>query len=154
VATLRAKARGAQQVREVANWLLSVTRACDTIHASRRLQAVTQISQARLLATAIHLRDDISTSDRERLLARWEKVSFRIYGLLGRDARTRVGEYVRLAWIVVNARITPDQIDSAIHQLGKDFPIEAAIENMRGANCYEDWERELRYFMFRYEEHL
>ena len=25
---------------------------------------------------------------------------------------------------------------------------------MRGANCYEDWERELRYFMFRYEEHL
>ena len=154
VGNLRSAAKSAKQLRDVAHWLLQVTRACDAIRANRRLEAVTQISQARLLATAIHLRDDISEKHREELLARWEKVTFRIYGLLGNDARTRVGDYVRLAWRVINEDLSVDAISKGIGEIGKDFIIEDAIREMRGANCYEDWERELRYFMFRYEEHL
>jgi hypothetical protein len=87
-------------------------------------------------------------------LTRWEKVTFRIYGLLNRDARTRVGEYVRLAWNVINENISVPEIADAITQMGEEFPIELAIEALRNTNCYDGWQEELRYFMFRYEEHL
>jgi Protein of unknown function (DUF1524) len=45
-------------------------------------------------------------------------------------------------------------IDATIGEIGEEFTIEDAIEAMRESNCYEGWENELRYFMFRYEEHL
>lgn len=154
VAALRSAATSAKEIREVAIWLLRVTKACDAIRANRRLEAVTQISQARLLATAIHLREDIHDAERNALLAKWERVSFRIYGLLGNDARTRVGDYVRLAWRVINEKLPVETIDKGISEIGKDFTMEEAIREMRSSNCYDGWERQLRYFMFRYEEHL
>lgn len=145
---------GAKDVRKIATWMLDVTKACDAVVANNRLNAVTRISQARLLAVAIHLRSDISGQDKQKILARWEKVTFRIYGMLGNDARTRVGDYVRLAWRVVNEKPTVAVINSQIKAIGKDFPIEDAVDALRNENCYEGWETELRYFMFRYEEHL
>jgi hypothetical protein len=154
VEELRSAAQTAKNIRIVANWLLRVTRACDAVTANPRLNAVTRISQARLLATAIHLRDDITSEDKEKLLHRWEKVSFRIYGMLGNDARIRVGDYIRLAWQVVNEKLSAKEIDEAIGEIGKNFTIKEAVENLRNTNCYEGWESELRYLMFRYEEHL
>jgi hypothetical protein len=154
VSLLRSGTKTAKQLRDAAGWLLQVTRACDAVRANRRSEAVTQISQARLLATAIYLRNDIKDSDREVLIARWEKVTFRIYGLLGNDARKRVGDYVRLAWRIINEELPAKAIAQGIGEIGRVFTIEDAIKSMRGANCYEDWEPELRYFMFRYEEHL
>lgn len=145
---------GAAKVRSTASWLLKVTRACDRVLARKRLNAVTEISQARLLAIAIELRDDLSESDREQLLGRWEKVTFRIYGMLGNDSRTRVGDYVRLAWNVVNRVPSAKAISESIGEIGAGFPIDEAIGGLRNQNCYEGWESELRYFMFRYEEHL
>ena len=154
VDALRSKATTAKGIREVASWLLDVTKACDAVTANVRINAVTRISQARLLATAIHLRSDIKAKEREMLLSRWEKVSFRIYGLLSNDARTRVGEYVRLAWQVINEILPPKKINAAITEIGSAFTIQDAVEELRDANCYEGWEPELRYLMFRYEEHL
>lgn len=154
VNVLRSAAGNAKQIREGASWLLRVTQACDTVTANPRVNAVTRISQARLLATAIHLRNDIKENQREALLARWEKVSFRIYGMLGNDARTRVGDYVRLAWRIINESLSVQSIDTAIGEIGQEFTIEKAVEALRKADCYEGWESELRYFMFRYEEHL
>jgi hypothetical protein len=151
---LRSKATTAKSIREVASWLLSVTKACDVAVESKRTEAVTRISQARLLAAAIILRDDFKPTERTALLGRWEKVSFRIYGMLGNDARKRVGDYVRLAWSVINEKLSVKEIDAAIAEIGADFPIDEAIDELRKANCYEDWESELRYMMFRYEEHL
>lgn len=145
---------GAAKVRSTASWLLRVTRACDRVLSRKRLNAVTRISQARLLAIAIELRDDLSDSDREQLMVRWEKVTFRIYGMLGNDARTRVGDYVRLAWNVVNKAPSVKAISASIGEIGAAFPIDEAIEGLQNENCYEGWEAELRYFMFRYEEHL
>ncbi|WP_084590780.1 DUF262 domain-containing protein [Arenimonas metalli] len=144
----------AKGLREVASWLLEVTKASDRVVANHRLNAVTRISQARLLAVAISLRDDISKADKEKLLAQWERVTFRIYGMMGNDARTRVGDYIRLAWQVVNENLSKAEIGRGIAAIGKDFPIEKAVDELRNANCYEGWEVELRYFMFRYEEHL
>jgi Protein of unknown function DUF262/Protein of unknown function (DUF1524) len=154
VDSLRSKANTAKEIRDVATWLLRVTKACDAIAANKQINAVTKISQARLLATAIHLREDITEQQRENLLACWEKVSFRIYGILSNDARTRVGEYIRLAWHVANKQLDVKGIGEAIKDIGGDFPIDDAIASLRMKNCYERWENELRYFMFRYEEHL
>ena len=154
VALLRTIASDATGIRDVASWMLRVTKACDSVTASTRINAVTAISQARLLATAISLREDISGKQREALLARWEKVTFRIYGMLRNDARTRVGDYVRLAWRVVNEGLSVQAISAAIGEIGREFTVERATASLRKANCYEGWETELRYFMFRYEEHL
>jgi len=74
--------------------------------------------------------------------------------MMGNDARKRVGNYVSLAWKVVQERLSVDEIHSGIQRIGNEFPIEDAIQKLRDANCYEGWGNELRYFMFRYEEHL
>jgi len=154
VEQLRSLGSNGKSIRAVADWLLRVTEACDTVLANPRLNAVSGISQARLLAVAILIRNDIKEADRALLLRRWEKVTFRIYGMLGYDKRWRVGDYVRLAWEVVNELPTVDEIDDAIAEIGSDFPIEDAVENLRKSNCYEGWQNELRYLMFRYEEYL
>lgn len=154
VELLRSSATTAKTTRDVANWLLRVTKACDQVVASNRLNAVTRITQARLLATAVYLREDLKLSERDSILKRWEKVSFRIYGLLSNDARTRVGDYVRLAWRVVNEKLPAKTILKELAIIGEEFPIEEAAEALRNANCYESWEDELRYLLFRYEEHL
>ena len=154
VEELRRATGTAKKIRDVAAWLLRVTKALDTVTGSTRLNAVTRVSQARLLATAIHLREDITPKQRKQLLSRWEKVSFRIYGLLRKDARTGVGNYVRLAWQVANKKLSVDAIDKALVEIGEEFPIKEAVDLLRNADCYDGWEAELRYFMFRYEEHL
>lgn len=146
--------RGAKGLREVSSWLLNVTNASERVIKNHRLNAVTRIAQARLLAVAIHLRDDISKDDKEKLLAQWEKVTFRIFGMMRKDARTRVGEYTRLAWKLVNEKLTVAAIHGEIATIGKDFPIDQAVEALRNTNCYEGWGDELRYFMFKYEAYL
>ena len=151
VDALRGATGTARELREVAVWLLHVTEAYETIVSNPRLGAVTRISQVRLLATAIHLRKDIAPTLRKQLLSRWERVSFRIYGLLSNDARTGVGKYVRLAWQIVKKKLSADAIDQALVEIGEDFPIEDAVALLRNNDCYDDWEAELRYFMFRYE---
>ena len=37
---------------------------------------------------------------------------------------------------------------------GGEFAIEEAVKNLHKEDCYNDWQEELRYFMYRYEEHL
>jgi len=151
---LRTMSQDAKGIRETAYWMLSVTQACDAVLRNPRINAVTRISQARLLAVAIHLRADIRGQTKSDILSKWENVSFRIYGMLGNDARTRVGDYVRLAWQVVNERPSSASIGRAISAIGNDFGIDLAVGALQAQNCYEGWENELRYLMFRYEEHL
>ena len=150
----RDSADDAESIRDAARRLLKVTEACDKVISNPRQNAVTRISQARLLAVAIHLIDDIQESDRDKLLKRWEKVTFRIYGMMGNDARKRVGAYVSLAWKVAQGKLAVSDIHSEMQSIGKEFPIEDAVEELRNANCYDEWKDELRYLMFRYEEHL
>lgn len=89
---LKAKEGGAKEIQKIAYWLLKVTKACDAIISNSRQNAVTRIAQARLLAVAIRL-GKFEEVDREKLLDAWERVSFRIYGLHDKDARTGVGDY-------------------------------------------------------------
>lgn len=150
---LRASATSAKRIREVAEWLLKVTRACDEVKSSVRQDAVTQITQARLLAVALHT-SEFTERNKLQLLEIWERVSFRIYGLHDKDARHLVGDYVRLAWDVVNGGISAKKARADLLQIGSKYTIEDAIKEWRKADCYNDCTNELRYLLFRYEEHL
>lgn len=139
---------------EIAHWLLDVTQACDKIKSDNRLNSITDISQARLLAVAIYLRKDLKKQERDSLLKSWEKVTFRIFGMLKKDTRFSVGEYVRLAWEILNSNLSVADISNRIKEIGEDFTIEDAVNNLRKADCYSKWKNEFRYLLFRYEEFL
>ena len=143
---------------EVSNWLLKVTNAVNQFlkNKSHSRAAVTKIAQARLLAVAIILRNFSSHQEKE-LLDQWERTSFRIYGLCRRDARTGVGGYVRLAWDTLNhTESNANDISERMKTISveQDHIIESALIQLANNNCYEGWEDELRYLLFRYEEHL
>ena len=147
-------AGGLDKVIEVTKWLKTVTEAVDRLRADPTRNAVTEIQQARLVAVAVHLRSDLTEGERERILRHWESVTFRIYGMFGRDARTGVGDYVRLAWSIVKQKPPADQIMGKLSVIGAEFPVAEAVEELRGTDCYTGWGEELRYFFHRYEEHL
>jgi hypothetical protein len=142
------------KVIETTKWLKSVTEAVDRLLADRRMNAVTRIAQARLVAVAIHLRSDFTQSEKLQMLRRWENVTFRIYGMYGKDARTSVGDYIRLAWRIVKEQLSADQILEGIARIGEEFPVAEAINGLRGEDCYTDWQEEIRYILYRYEEYL
>ena len=150
---LRQWAHSADGIRDVSRWLLRVTRAHDRVLSNDRVGGVTRIAQARLLAVAIYLMD-VDAEERSSLLACWERVCFRIYGMYGKDSRTLVGDFVRLARRCVAPNTTAEDVETDILRMGDGYPIEDAVEWLRGANCYEGWQEELRYLMCRYEEHL
>ncbi len=143
---------GPSQVIEVTKWLKSVTQAVDDLTSDHRRNAVTSIAQARLLAIAILLRSDLTVSERQKLLRAWETVTFRIYGLLRGDARWAVGDYVRLAWRTVEHRLSADDILESISNMASTYPVH--LEDVKGKPWYPEYREELRYFLFRYEEHL
>jgi hypothetical protein len=145
---------GPAKVIEITRWLKSVTEAVDRLVADRRKDAVTRIAQARLVATAILLRQDLTEVEKVGLLRRWENVTFRIYGLFNKDARTAVGDHIRLAWNIVNRSPSYDDILKTLSSIGSTYPIEKAVDNRRETDCYTGWQEELRYFFNRYEEHL
>ena len=136
-------------------WVLRVAKEVEEFLATtHRSRAVTRIAHARLLAVAIGL-SNFEEEEKKTLYATWEKISFRVFGLCHKDARTQVGEYVRLAWDCVNTQITPATAETRLLKIGSDdreHSIEWAVENIRKTNCYDGWEEELRYLMYRYEE--
>lgn len=146
--------KGPKQVVDTTKWLKDVTEAVDRLAANSRQNAVTRIVQARMVATAIYLRHDFTESERTHLIRKWENVTFRIYGIFRRDARWAVGDFVRLAWSIVKRQLSADEVLKGLHEIGKNFPIADAVENLRNTNCYTYWGEELRYFLHRYEEHL
>ncbi len=150
----RLKAIDSISIRAAANWIHDVVDACNKVVSNRRQNAVTRISQARLLAVSIFLRSNIGDDDRGKLLERWEKISFRIYGMLGKDARYHVGDYVRLSWRIIREDISVEEINSEFDELAQICPVADAVKALYKENCYEGWQDELRYLMFRYEEHL
>ena len=138
---------------EISNWLLKVVKAVNRLQGEMR-QPVTKIRHARLLAVSIILRDFPDDEER-KLLDQWEKTSFRIFGLCRKDARTGVGDFVRLAChIQNNLDLSSENILERIRQIGADYTIEEVYDQVWNTDCYNGWEDELRYVLYRYEEHL
>lgn len=145
---------GPPSVIETTQRLKVVTEAVDELVADNRINAVTQIAQARLVAVAINLRSDLNEVERNKVMRHWENVTFRIFGMYGKDARTAVGDYVRLAWSINNQLLTCEEIMGRLQEIGSEYPIEDAVDYLSGEDCYNEWQQELRYFFFRYEEYL
>ena len=145
---------GLDKIVDTTKWLRRVTSAVDKLYADSRKDAVTKIAQARLVATSIYLRADLNESEKSQILKRWESVSFRIFGMLRKDARTAVGDYVRLAWRIRNRRLATTEIMSELESIGSNYPIGEAIDALRHVDCYNEWQNELRYFLGKYEEYL
>lgn len=138
----------------VSNWLLDVTKAYYEllIDMKSSKKAVAKIAHARLLGLAIILRD-CSSKEKAELLEQWEKTTFRIFGLCKNDARIRKSEYVGLAWKTCNdLEINAAGILTTLKKLAAGYDIEKAF--IEKPNCYRRWEEELRYLLYRYEEHL
>ncbi|MDE3176722.1 MAG: DUF262 domain-containing protein, partial [Pseudomonadota bacterium] len=154
VDVLKSGANTAPTIRKIGKWILDVTHACDALKGNRRLNAVSRIGQARLVAAAVNLRNDFAQNERDRILRSWENVTFRIYGMYAKDARTRVGDYVRLAWQIVNEKLSAKKIVEELKNIGAEFTIDGAVDELRSTDCYSDWAEELRYMFFRYEEYL
>ncbi len=155
---LRGQAQTVAQVIETTKWILSVTKAVDTLRADQRKSAVTQVLNARLVAVAVNLREDFSETEKDRILRRWENVTFRIFGIYGKDARTAVGAYVRLAWNIWQKELSAEQILSCLSRIGSKYPCneESVSAELSEVNAYGErfTLEELRYLFHRYEEYL
>jgi hypothetical protein len=144
--------------RQVSERVLDVTRKLAELQAKAFLGPVTDILHPRILAVAIMSASGINEDDRQLLLEQWERITFRIFGLNGKDARTKVGEYVRLAARIVGndseAR-TFNQIMTGLRGLGSEYPIDTSVvAGLSNKNCYEESPDVCRYVLWKYEEHL
>lgn len=149
--------RGKADIRSVidtTSYLVDVTESLSTVYSNHKQRAISSIRHVRLVATAVHLREDLSGAEKEAILNSWEKVSFRIYGMYDKDARTLVGHYTRLAWDIINKQLSADDIIARLSAVGDDFPIDGAVRQLFGTDRYNDWGDQLQYFFFRYEEYL
>lgn len=151
---LKCVKRDPSRVIQITKWLKSVTVAVDRLQENPRLNAVTRISHARLVATAVNLRSDLSEDERERAMRRWESVTFRIFGMHRKDARTAVGHYTRLARRIVKDNLPIDDILGELAKIGKAYSARDGVKELRESDCYTEWKEELRYFFQRYEEYL
>jgi len=138
--------------------ILEVAKKLVSLQSNVHLGPVTNVLQARVLAVALSLTDALSDTERERVLDQWEKVTFRIYGIFGKDSRSKVGDFIRLANKIMNKSSGASrysEIISAVRGLGREHPIEMAInEGLRNKDVYDNNQDVVRYLLWRYEEHL
>ena len=158
LSSLKALCTSSAKAREVSTWLYKTADCLVKLEEQRHLGPVADVLQARVLAVALMQAEQLSDSDRVKCLDQWERVTFRVYGLLRKDARTKVGEYVRLSRRIVRKEAgacTFSEVVNALRQLGADCPIEKAVEDgLARKNCYEGFENECRYLLWRYEEYM
>jgi hypothetical protein len=154
---LRKECRSPNSPTLISERLLAVAQKLSSLYASVQLGAVTDILQARLLAVAILSAAGVNDSERDQLLEQWERVTFRIFGLFGKDARTKVGDYVKIGYRIVTNHAeakTSTQIMALLHDLGSDYPVDKAVEEgLVGKDFYESPDA-CRYLLWNYEEYL
>ncbi|MGB8261506.1 MAG: DUF262 domain-containing HNH endonuclease family protein [Terracidiphilus sp.] len=155
---LREACDSVQMPEQISLRLLRVTELVTEIYRKTQWDVLTEILHSRILAVALHLAKGVSDSEREKLLEQWERVTFRIFGLLQKDSRTKVGDYVRLASRIVKG--DPDyqsfnQIMAALRSLGRDYPIKDAIgQGFLRTDIYWASPEVCRYILWNFEEFL
>ena len=86
-----ASAGGPSQVIQTTNWVKAVAETVVCMRDDQRRWTVMGIIHARLVFAAVQLREDLDDATRDHILRRWETVTFRIYGMFRKDARTLSG---------------------------------------------------------------
>jgi hypothetical protein len=155
---IRASCTDPEKTVTASQWLYDTADKLVGLRRNRYSEPVAGILQARVLAVALMLTKSLSEKERQKVLDQWERVTFRIYGLSGRDARSKVGEYVRLATNVINKSEGAgrySEIMQALRDIGRDYPVDEAVRTrLAKKNCYNGFEEETRYILWRYEQHL
>ncbi len=137
--------------------IFEISKNLEQLYGNSRLKAVTDIVQARLLAVSILMSETFNKKEEKDLLEEWEKVTFRIFGLCGKDARTAVAPYTKIAQIIIQNNLSKNDVVAEIKEIGEDnsdFQIQEAVKNLENTDCYSGWSDDLRYFFYRYEEFL
>ncbi len=106
--------------------LRNVVTAVHTLHSDARLRAVTGIIHARFVAAAILLRK-FNPKAQSGLLGKWERITFRIFGLGGADTRNKRGDYVKLGYDILKQNLTEQEIAERIEDLGANFDIRKVL---------------------------
>ncbi len=154
---LRDECDTADKPRQIAEKIYDVTKKLVALEKNIFLGPMTKVLQARILAVALESADCLTVREREKALAQWECVTFRIFGLHNKDARTKVGDYIRLAAKIANKEDGASrysEIMGALRELGDDYPISDAVqEGLVNSDCYDRPDL-CRYVLWRYEEHL
>ncbi len=143
---------------EMSMRLLRVAELITEVYRNVQWSVVTDILHARVLAVALFLANGISIEEREKLFEEWERVTFRIFGLLQKDSRTKVGDYVRLASRIVKGDPNYqsfNQIMTALRELGAEYPVKDAIgQGLLRSDLYWVSPEVCRYVLWNYEEAL
>lgn len=144
-----------EKIIKVTDDFLKIAGKLERLYANLRLRAVTDIVHARLLAVAILLNESLNDGEQNEILDHWQKVTYRIFSLCGKDSRTKVGDYTRLAQNIVTNKIPKQDIIHRVDSLADQHSIDDGIRRLATVDCYNDWPNEdLLYFFYRYEEHL
>lgn len=137
------------------NWVLKITRILREISEDYKKSALTKISHARLLLVALKL-----IGANERIIKQWEITTFRIFGMMRRDSRFKVGDFIRLSNRIIGEYYGKKSYDESkildeIIDLGNEYPVQKAIDFMKNnPDSFSSWESEAKYLLSKYEEHL
>lgn len=150
---LRTGGQALKPIIEAARRLETVNGLVHDLHRDSRRRAPAKVAHARFVAVAIMLRkfEDAVGAD---LMSRWERVSFRLFGIARLDARSLIKEYVQLGHDIAAAGLEPKEIAKRLDALGDDYDID---ETMQLKSYWDEWywrREDVRYVLFRYEEHL
>lgn len=150
---LRKGGEALKTIIEAGRHLERVNRLVHELHGDVRRRAVVKILHARFVGVAIMLRG-FDEATRDDLLARWERTTFRLFGLARLDARSYVGDYVRLGHEIITGALGSKVVAERLEALSKDYDIG---EVMQLKTYWDDWysrAEETRYVLFRYDEQL
>lgn len=137
--------------------IYEVTKKLVNLQTNVHLGPVTYVLQARVLAVSLLLSSSLTEKERDKALSQWEKVTFRIFGIFGKDSRSKVGDYIRLSAKIMSSEdnLRYSEIISAIRKIGEEYPIDEAInEGLKDKNTYDGNQDVIRYILWRYEEYL
>ena len=145
---------GPRQIIQTLVWIEKVAKSVIKIHEDKREVSLNNIVHARLVAVAIDLRDDLTVDEKDELYGCCSRAAFCIYGICGKDARNAVGEHVRLAYDINRKKISVQQIKDRLLDVVSKYPVNESIKKLAKTDCYTKWQNELRYLLYKYEEHL
>ncbi|MBO4862413.1 MAG: DUF262 domain-containing protein [Firmicutes bacterium] len=137
---------------KISELISDVAEKISEIHRDKRLSAVTDVKQARVLLIAIRL-SKYTDEEKKELTEEWEKTTFRLFCLHRKDSRSFVGSYNECAQKIIKGD-SIDCIKSDIKKIGREFTIDEGITKVRGSSWYPDYNNDVIFVMRRYDEHL
>ena len=161
-------------VLDISYLMLNVAKYLKKLNETPFLKFFNSISQVRFLFISFYLNNTFGDAEKKRLIWLWEKASFRIYGLMGNNAKKRIGDYIRLGREIYHQEIVnpydPDdepqnynnfensslinKISERLELIAETAPIDHAVKYLENEDCYNSWENEVKYFFYKYEEYL